>query len=333
MFFNARHVFRTDVDGLVVNGDGLEFLDRGKGFADVSFVAFRIRGGHRYKHMQTRFLGFLQRFKPLAGTRGFGFVNARQAVIQRRQAHPKHQPITKSLEQVKMFFGQWTAGEDANVERAFITNGNQRLFNHRKSCVVEQLGFRECAAVEHLVRIGSAAKYDGPVAVLLELFFWRVLCGFERGQELIFIPRPQQRVTAPLLVWIIYAVFFQFGRLLVGGRRGDVAEPAGVAASDGNIESPVRERFVFEIVDGDGSRLLPEVERLFAGFGHDQITMVFLPGHGKLKNQRHQLALATNRLSCQCHQCHQCHKSKLMGRSSGLKAGGVGTGVGGVLLV
>jgi len=45
-----------------------------------------------------------------------------------------------------------------------------------------------------------------------------------------------------------------------------------------------RKALVFEIIDGDGGWLMPEVERLFAGFGHDGLTMGILPVNGKRKN-------------------------------------------------
>ena len=112
---------------------------------------------------------------------------------------------------------------------------------------------------DDLIRISRTAINHRAIAVGLKLLARCVLSGTQRGEKLLFVPRPEQDVIAPLGVGVFDAVFSQLRPLLDCRRAGHVTKPARVRASDRDIEGPVRQTLVNEMVLRDDSGRVPEV--------------------------------------------------------------------------
>jgi hypothetical protein len=65
--------------------------------------------------------------------------------------------------------------------------------------------------------------------------------------------------------------------LFIRGGRGNVAKSAGVAATERDVEGPLRQALVFEIVHRDYRSGFPKIERLWFGLGH-AIPIMRIPG-------------------------------------------------------
>ena len=261
LFLDARHVFSPDVDGFVENCDGFQF---GHGFercAQIGFVTFGIRRRHGHINVQPGLLGGAQRGQPLRRRGGFWLIHLGQIVAQRWQAHAEHETFAETAEQIEIGPRQRTAREDADVERGFVADEFQRTA-HEKPRMLGQFPLsRRVGMADDLIRVGRAAINHRAIAVGLELFARRVLGGAQRGEKLLFVPRAEQEVIAPLGIRVLDAVFRELRSLFNGRRTGHITKPARVRTADRDVERPIRQAFVNEIVLRNDRRRVPEVHR------------------------------------------------------------------------
>src|ERR1700722_1204025 len=102
--------------------------------------------------------------------------------------------------------------------------------------------------VNDLIRIGCAAIYDRTIAVGFELLAWHVFSRAQGSEELLFVPRAEQDIIAPLRVRVFDAILCQLWPLLDCRRARNVTKAAGMGAADCNIERPIRQAFINEII-------------------------------------------------------------------------------------
>ena len=107
---------------------------------------------------------------------------------------------------------------------------------------------RGVGMMNDLVGVGGAAIDDGAVPIGLEARGRRALGGAERGEKFCLVPRAQEQVIAPLCIRVLDTEPGKGGRLLDRRRTGDIAEAASVGATHSDIESPIGEAFVNEVV-------------------------------------------------------------------------------------
>ena len=118
---------------------------------------------------------------------------------------------------------------------------------------------------DDLVRVGCAAKNDRAVAVGLQLLEWRVLGATQRSEKLRFVPRAQQNVITPLGIGVFDPIFGKFRPLFDGRRARHITEPARVRTANRDVERPIGQTLVNEIILRDDRRRMPEVHTRLAG--------------------------------------------------------------------
>jgi hypothetical protein len=89
---------------------------------------------------------------------------------------------------------------------------------------------------DDLIGVGGAALNHRAIAVRLELLAGRVFRTAQRSQKFVLIPGAQQDVITPLGVRVRDPVIFQLRILFDGRGAGNITEPTGVGAADGDIE-------------------------------------------------------------------------------------------------
>ena len=271
---DALHILRTHIDRLEEHRERIKLRDCFEGRTDVGFIAVGIRWCDGDIHIEPGLLCGLECFETLHHTRSMRLEDAGKRVVQRRQAHPKHEPIAEALHQLEVRLCKRASGENADVEGGFVADEFQRAPHHFS------MRLRQTAA-EGLVRIGGRAEHHRPIAFRLQFFQWAVLGSTEALEECAFIPRAEQHISTPLGIGIFNAEWFELRGLLVRRDVGHVTKPATVRATDAGVERPIAETFQLEVIRGDGGWLLPDSGDHLARCGFS------IHGRGWILHSRH----------------------------------------------
>jgi hypothetical protein len=259
---DALHVLGADVDRLVEDGDRVERAQGGQGGVEIGSVALGVGGGHGGIDMQSGLAGGLQGGEALGRGGGAGFVDFAEVVAQGGQAHAEEQASAEAAEEVKILSGKRAACEDADTEGGVVADQLQGAPDQMPGGGGELPLPGGIGVANGLVGIGGGTVDDGAVAVGFEEMLWGLFGRPERGEEAFFIPATEQHVVTPFGIGIGDAVLFEQRSHFDCGGAGHVTEAAGVRAADGNVEGPVRQAFVDEVVGLNGGRHVPEIHRL-----------------------------------------------------------------------
>ena len=259
---DALYVLRADVDGLVEDRNGVERAQGGQGVVEIGGVALGVGGGHGGIDMQSGLAGGLQGGEALGRCGGAGFVDFAEVIAQGGQAHAEEQSGAEAAEQIEVLSGERAAGEDADEQGGVVADQLQGAPHQMPGGGGEFPLTGGIGMANGLVGIGGGTVDDGAIAVGFQLMLRGLFGCPERGEEAFFIPATEQHVVAPFGIRIGDAVLFEQRSHFDGGGAGHVTEAAGVRAADGDVEGPVRQAFVDEVVGLNGGRHVPEIHGL-----------------------------------------------------------------------
>ena len=119
-----------------------------------------------------------------------------------------------------------------------------------------------------LVGISGGAIHHRAIAIALQFRARRVFRRAQRGQKPFFFPRPQQNVIAPFGIRVFDAILRQLRSLFDGGRAGHITEPARMRTAHRDVERPVRQAFINEIVLGNDGGRMPHANAVVVTHGN-----------------------------------------------------------------
>ena len=164
-------------------------------------------------------MNWLQSSKSAKGFLAFGLECGLTNTTATHAAHRPERGVY-AAEQIKIRPCERTAREDADVERGLVANEFERAV-HEETRVFRQFPLpRRIGMADDLVRVGRAAIDHGAIAVGFKLLARRVLGGAQRGKKLLFVPRSEQNVIAPLCIRVFDAVCGELRPLLDSRRAG-----------------------------------------------------------------------------------------------------------------